>query len=104
MWLSKSVNQRKPLKVQWSQNFLTGGEASGAGGRTWSVPRDVERAGHLFCFVRQSEKVACAELFLDGPIKSTSRLVSSEWSEFCHVSYATDTFNIRFFDEKRANV
>jgi hypothetical protein len=33
----------------------------------------------------------------------TSRLVSSEWSEFGHFKHATDVFKIGLFDKNRAN-
>jgi hypothetical protein len=50
--------------LQWAQNFLAGGAASGAGERTYSVLCEVARAGYLFCFVRQSKKILCAECSL----------------------------------------
>jgi hypothetical protein len=34
----------------------------------------------------------------------TSRLLSSEWSEFCFFKYGTDSFEIGLFSEKRADV
>jgi hypothetical protein len=46
-----------PGLLQYSgRKILAGGEASGAGGRTCSVPHEEARAACLFCFVLKPKR------------------------------------------------